>query len=104
VSALEQAVRRRAKVDHNHGEIVDALRRAGASVISLAACGGGIPDLLVGHRNRTALIEVKNGSLPPSARGLTLDQQIWHAEWRGGTLAVVCDVESALRVLKVMEA
>lgn len=104
LSSLGEAVRRRAKVDKNQADIVDALRRAGASVISLAACGGGIPDLLVGHRNRTALIEVKNGSLPPSARGLTLDQQIWHAEWRGGTLAVVCDVESAIRVLRVMEA
>ena len=104
MSALEQALRRRAKVDGNQADIVDALRRAGASVTSLAAVGKGVPDLLVGHRNRTALIEVKDGSLPPSARGLTLDQQIWHAEWRGGTLAVVCDVESALRVLKVMEA
>ena len=100
--ALGEAVRRRAKVDGNHGEIVDALRRAGASVTSLAAVGKGVPDLLVGHAGRTALVEVKDGSLPPSARGLTIDQQIWHAEWRGGTLAVVCDVESALRVLKVM--
>lgn len=104
LSALGEAVRRRAKVDANQTTIVDALRCCGASVTSLAAVGRGVPDLLVGHAGRTALLEVKNKDLPPSARGLTIDQQIWHAEWRGGTLAVVCDVESALRVLKVMEA
>jgi hypothetical protein len=26
----------------------------------------------------------------------------WHGQWKGGTLAVVCDVESALRVLGVI--
>jgi hypothetical protein len=62
-----------------------------------------VPDLLVGYRNKTALIEVKDGSKPPSARQLTPDQQKWHRKWNGGTLAVVCDVESALRVLRVME-
>ena len=97
-------MRRRAKVDKNQAEIVAAMRQRGASVTSMAELGKGVPDLLVGHAGRTALVEIKDGSLPPSARGLTIDQQIWHAEWRGGTLAVVCDVESALRVLKVMEA
>lgn len=91
-------------MDRNQSEIVDALRRCGASVTSLAAVGKGVPDLLVGHAGKTALMEVKDWSLPPSARGLTTAQQIWHSEWRGGTLAVVNDVEGALRVLKVMEA
>ena len=97
-------MRRSAKVDKNQPEIVEAMRRYGASVTSMAGLGKGVPDLLVGHAGKTAIVEIKDGSLPPSARGLTLDQQIWHAEWRGGTLAVVCDVESAIRVLRVMEA
>lgn len=95
-------MRRAAKVDANHGEIVDALRAAGASVHSLAGVGNGCPDLLVGASGKTALVEIKDGSLPPSARRLTPDQLKFHSEWRGGTLAVVCDVESALRVLAVM--
>ena len=95
-------MRRAAKVDANHREIVDALRAAGASVHSLAGVGNGCPDLLVGAAGRTALVEVKDGSLPPSARRLTSDQCKFHAEWKGGTLAVVCDVDSALRVLAVM--
>ncbi len=89
-------------MDANQAQIVDALRSCGASVQPLHMVGGGVPDLLVGYRNRTALIEVKDGSQPPSKRQLTPDQLDWHAAWRGGTLAVVCDVESALRVLKVM--
>jgi len=96
-------MRRAAKVDANHAEIVKALRDAGALVQSLAAVGCGTPDLLIGYANRTALIEVKDGRKPPSARVLTPDQQKWHAEWLGGTLAIVCDVESALRVLSVMK-
>lgn len=97
-------MRRAAKTDANQPEIVQALRKAGATVHSLAAVGDGCPDLLVGYSAKTALMEVKDGSKPPSARQLTPDQMDWHANWRGGTVAIVTDVESALRVLRVMEA
>lgn len=95
-------MRRAAKIDANQPAIVTALRQAGATVYSLAAVGQGIPDLLVGYAGRTALVEVKDGSKVPSARQLTPDQQQWHQTWQGGTLAVVPDVEAALRVLAVM--
>jgi hypothetical protein len=97
-------MRRAAKVDANHAEIVIALRAAGATVHSMAALGGGFPDLLVGYKNKTALIEIKDGSKPPSRRKLTKDQQDFHANWKGGTLAVVDSAEAALRVLKLMES
>lgn len=97
-------MRRAAKIDANQRQIIDALRKCGATVQPLHTVGAGVPDLLVGYRGRTALVEVKDGSLPPSKRRLTPDQQTWHGQWQGGTLAVVCDVEGALRVLKVMEA
>lgn len=96
-------MRRRAKVDANHAEIVAALRQAGATVQSLAEIGDGCPDLLVGLAGKTVLIEVKDSAQPPSKRQLTDDQLRWHGAWTGGTLAVVCDVESALRVLRTME-
>lgn len=96
-------MRRAAKVDANQAQIVDALRSCGASVQPLHMVGSGVPDLLVGYRGRTALIEIKDGSLPPSKRQLTDDQLRWHGAWSGGALAVVCDVESALRVLRTME-
>ena len=93
---------RAAKIDANHNEVVSALRKAGATVQSLAGVGAGVPDLLVGFRNKTALIEVKDGAKPPSARKLTPDQLKWHREWSGGTLAVVDSPEAALRVLGLM--
>ena len=97
-------MRRAAKVDANQPVIVAALRQAGASVQSLAAIGAGCPDLLVGYAGRTALVEVKDGAKPPSDRKLTPDQKQWHQNWQGGTLAVVPDVEAALRVLALMKA
>lgn len=95
-------MRRAAKIDANQPAIVNALRKAGAMVQSLAAIGDGCPDLLVGYANRTALIEIKDGSKVPSAQKLRPLQEDWHASWNGGTLATVNSVEGALRVLAVM--
>lgn len=83
-------MRYRAKVDANQAEVVDALRRAGASVTSLAAIGKGCPDLLVGFRGRNYLFEVK------SAIGrLTPDQEAFALGWQGG-YQIVRSVEEAL--------
>lgn len=90
---------RAAKVDDNHVAVVQALRKAGATVQSLAGVGKGVPDLLVGIRGRTMLVEVKDGAKVPSARRLTEDQLKWHGAWQGGTLAVVDSPEAALRAL-----
>ena len=93
---------RAAKVDANQPAIVAALRKAGAFVQPLHRVGDGCPDLLVAYASQTAMVEVKDGSKPPSERRLTPDQQRWHAGWIGGILAVVTDVEGALRVLATM--
>lgn len=91
-------MRRAAKVDANQAEIVAALRKIGASVQPLHAVGAGCPDLLVGWRGMTSLLEVKDGSKPPSARKLTEDQVKWHAEWRG-QVTVVSTVEEAIQAV-----
>lgn len=93
-------MRRAAKVDTNHGDIVKALRAVGCSVLSLAAVGNGCPDLLVcvPWNRRMHLIEVKDGSKPPSARQLTEDQERFHANWKG-PIHVVTNVEQALAVV-----
>ena len=96
-------MRRAAKVDANQDQIVEALRTAGATVQTLAAIGKGVPDLLVGHRGKTILIEVKDGRKPPSERRLTEDQVKWHGAWRGGPVAIVMDVEGALRAIGMMK-
>lgn len=96
-------MRRAAKIDANQTQVVEALRAAGATVQSLAAVGQGVPDLLVGFRGQTVLLEVKDGRKPPSERRLTEDQLKWHGAWRGGALAVVDGPDSALRVLGVIK-
>jgi len=95
-------MRRAAKVDANQEQVVTALRAAGATVQSLAAVGKGVPDLLVGFQGKTLLMDVKDGSKPPSARELTEDQLQWHGAWRGGPLSVVDGPEAALRALGVL--
>ena len=91
---------RAARVDANQPEIVEALRKAGASVECLHAVGKGVPDLLVGYRGSTVLMEVKDGSKPPSERKLRQNQQEWHTRWKGAKPFVVESIEQALEALR----
>ena len=96
-------MRRAAKVDANHTQVVMALQAVGATVQSLAAVGQGVPDLLVGFQGKTLLMEVKDGQKPPSARRLTEQQLTWHGAWCGGPVAIVDGVDAALRALGVLK-
>jgi hypothetical protein len=96
-------VRRRAKVDANQGEIVLALQTVGCSVLPLVQLGGGVPDLLVGHRGRNYLLEVKRPGVRGKKRGLYHQvvadrQQRWHDAWQGQA-DFVETVEQALAVV-----
>lgn len=95
-------MRRAAKVDANQSAIVAALRGLGALVEPMHAVGGGFPDLLVMHRGRTFLVEVKDGGKPPSARKLTPDQVTWHAaaESRGIPVHIVKSEAEAIELLR----
>lgn len=91
---------RAAKIDANQNEIVNALRDIGCSVQSLAAVGKGVPDLLVAnHRGELFLMEIKDGSKPPSARKLTPDQVKWHDNWNS-EIHVVLTVEQAIDIVR----
>jgi hypothetical protein len=91
-------VRRAAKIDDNQPEIVRALRGIGCTVQSLAAVGKGCPDLLVGVRGTNILMEVKDGSKPPSRQRLTELEQGWHDKW-DGQVATVTSVEDAVQLV-----
>jgi hypothetical protein len=67
----------RAKTDGNHTDVVTALRSVGAGVQSLASIGDGCPDLLVAFRGVWYVLEVKDGSKPPSHRKLTAAEEMW---------------------------
>jgi hypothetical protein len=89
-----------ARTDSNQSEIVSALRAAGCDVWII-----GLPvDLLVGKAGRTALMEVKTttGKRAPKAKEHTPLQSAFMAGWRGGMVATVTDVDSALRVAGIL--
>ena len=53
-------MRRANRVDYNQSVIVESLRKAGAYV-RIVTMGDGVPDLLVGYKGFTLLLEVKDG-------------------------------------------
>jgi len=82
-----------ANVDNVQPEIVKALRAIGASVQVLSSVGRGVPDLLVGWRKKTFLLECKTGN-----GQLNTVQREWHAKW-AGHVAVVRTPEEAQRAV-----
>lgn len=89
------------RTDANHVKIVKALRDARCSVVSLAPLGSGVPDLLVARCGVMWLIEVKDGTKPPSQRRLTPDQLEWISKWKAHVY-VVESVGEALKVVTVL--
>jgi len=91
-------MRKRGKVDLNQPEIVDALRKVGATIQSLANIGNGCPDILVGHDGVWYVIEIKNGNLAPSKQRLTSDEDKWHQSAQT-PVHVVNSVAEALKII-----
>lgn len=95
---MGNTVRRAAKVDGNHKEIVEEFRRLRCSVVSLAAVGGGVPDLLVGFGGRNFLVEVKL----PKGKVSEL-QKKWYEYWEGYA-TVVRSIEEVRERVRTWEA
>jgi hypothetical protein len=95
-------MRKHGRVDANQEAIVRALEKAGCSVQSLSALGAGVPDLLVGTRDRNCLLEIKDSSKPPSARKLTPAQEAWHKSWRGKVAVVTTPLEALEAVFGIV--
>lgn len=94
-------VARANKVDENQAIIVEILRKAGAKVQPLNACGNGVPDLLVGFNGFLTLAEVKDGKKILSKQMLTPMQEDFFREW-DGYCVILRSVEDALRLLGKM--
>ena len=95
-------MRRRARVDANQGLVVDYFRKTGCSVAITSALGAGFPDLVVAKAGRTALVEVKDGSKPPSERQLTPAELSFEGAWHG-RYAVVENLDDAAIVVAYLE-
>lgn len=79
-----------AKRDTNEPEIIEAYSHIGATVYQLNEKG--VPDLLVGFRGVTYLVEVKYGY-----GKLTEPQEDFIKVWNGQPVLVVYNVDEALR-------
>jgi hypothetical protein len=84
------------KVDQNQPDIVAALRKCGASVLSMASLGQGVADLLVARNGDLWVIEVKG----PAGK-LTPDQVEWIGAWRS-PVHIVRSVDDALTLIGVI--
>jgi hypothetical protein len=87
------------RIDANQNEVVDALRKIGASVRVTSSLGNGFPDLAVGFAGKTVLMELKDGSKPPSAQALTEEEAAFFDTWRGSAV-VVRSAEEAVEYMK----
>lgn len=85
---------RAANVDTSQREIVRALRDIGASVQITSMVGKGFPDLVVGWRGRSFLLECKTG-----ADKLNAMQRDWHATWAGHVAIVRTPEEAQLAII-----
>ncbi len=91
-------MRRAAKVDANQSALARLFRAMGCSVKSTAAVGDDFPDLAIGCSGVTALVEIKDGSKPPSKQKLSEGQQKFQDTWQGLT-AVVRNEEEAIELV-----
>lgn len=91
-------MRHNKRVDANQPEIVKALRKAGYPVLILSQCGHGVPDISVlvdAEKCISLFLEIKDGSKPPSAQGLTEAEKVWRDN-HGRNTRTVNSIESAL--------
>lgn len=91
-------MRRVARVDVNQKQIVDGLRRYGASVLlthQLKNCF----DVLVGYKGVNFIMEIKDPNKPPSQRKLTDGELEFKNKWKGGTYHIVETLEQAINII-----
>ncbi len=89
-------MRRAARIDDNHKDIRDALRKMGATVYDMSGVGRGFPDLLVTGKGRDRWVEVKDGDKCPSEQALTPAQADLHAKWNGAPIWILTSVDQAV--------
>jgi hypothetical protein len=92
------APRWRQRPDSNQKKITDALTKIGASWYDASRVGE-IPDLIVGYRGCTTLMEIKTEKGKLSKRQLK-----WHEEWRGHSCVVRSPMQAIEEVQQLVKA
>jgi len=86
------------RVDENQNLIKHTFIALGASVLNLSRVGQGCPDLLIGYKGKSVLVEVK------SAKGTFTEPQIkFMQNWRGGAVSRIDSVDAAIRLIKMLD-
>lgn len=85
--------------DLNQRAIVKALKQVHAAVGVITQGTTGIPDLVVGWRGRTVLMEVKRSAKAP----MTAGQVEFHRRWKGAPIVRVVTVDEALQAIGARE-
>lgn len=88
---------RRKRKDNNHKEIVSALEKIGVSVLDLSNNGGGAPDLCLGYRGITKLLEIKNKEFSYGKKGLAKKQSKFAEGWNGSNIGTATTIDEAIK-------
>ena len=94
--------RRAAKVDANQAEIVKAFRKMGCSVLIISQLKN-CTDLVIGKNKKNVMVEVKDGSKPPSARKLTDGEQKFRDGWFGSAVTVE-SLDDVIEVVRELDS
>lgn len=94
------------RTDSNQKSIVETFRALGGHVYVTSDVGKGFPDIILGLKGNfgrwLGMIEIKDGSRPPSQRKLTEDEEKFHDEWKGFVHIITSEEEAIALVDKVM--
>ena len=71
----------------------------GASVLNLSTVGRGCPDLLIGYRGKSVLVEIKRDE----KAAFTEPQIKFMQNWRGGPISRIDSVDAAIRLIKMLD-
>lgn len=91
-AARSEPMRRKARKDNNHHEIVDAFKKLGCLVLDMSHAGGGWPDLVVNDRMVLRLVEIKNPETYYGRKGLNALQQKFNASAQVSVVTSLDDV------------
>jgi hypothetical protein len=83
--------------DRNQQPIVDLVRAMGGTVEITTGVGDGFPDLVIGWRGLTILVEVKKPGKAAASTRLRESQDLFRVRWTGGP---VLDVETATELVQ----
>lgn len=87
------------RTDANHSQIVKAFRDLGCSVFDTSRIGQGFPDLVIGKRGITVLVEVK----ADAKKKFTTAQDLFMMNWKGSTVSRIQDIEGVINLVKMLD-